>query len=465
MMRTRAADTTTKIGEPVLLQGWVHIRRDMGKIIFLDLRDASGLVQVVLAPDHPDAHAAAENVRAEYVVEITGTVVGRKKPNPNLPTGSVEVVAETFTVLNEAETPPFELTDDTRDVKEELRLTHRYLDLRTARLQKNLRHRATIANFCRRWLDGRGFVEVETPVLTKGTPEGAREYIIPSRLYPGQFYVLPQAPQQFKQLLMMSGIEKYYQFARCFRDEDERGDRQPEHTQLDMEMSFVTQEDIWQTIEGLFTAMLTALYPNKRVATSPWPRLTYDEAMTKFQSDKPDLRVNPNDPDELAFVWITDFPAFVKDDTGRLTFAHNPFTRPHDEDLPWLETNPLQVRSYQYDLVLNGTEIASGSIRNHRPELQEKIFQLLGHTSAEIEAQFGHFLRALRYGTPPHGGIAPGLDRLVMILENEPNIREVIAFPKTTDGKDLMMGAPSELPSEQLETVHIAFQKRKAKGK
>lgn len=465
MMRTLAIDTTGQVGKSVRLQGWVHIRRNMGKIIFLDIRDASGLVQVVVAPDQPKPHAVAQSIRAEYVVEVTGAVVERKRPNPNLPTGAVEIVAETLDILNEAETPPFELTDDTRDVKEELRLKHRYLDLRTARLQKNLRHRAAIANFCRHWLDRKGFVEVETPVLTKGTPEGAREYIIPSRLYPGQFYVLPQAPQQFKQLLMMSGIEKYYQFAKCFRDEDERGDRQPEHTQLDMEMSFVSETDVWQIIEELFSAMLNKLYPNKHSTASPWPRLTYDEAMVKYQSDKPDVRHDKNDQSELAFVWITDFPAFVKDETGALTFAHNPFTRPHDADLPLLDTDPLRVRSYQYDLVLNGTEIASGSIRNHRPELQEKIFQLLGHTSAEIEARFGHFLRALRYGTPPHGGIAPGLDRLVMILENEPNIREVIAFPKTTDAKDLLMGAPSELTKEQLAAVHIEVANKKTRGK
>ncbi len=457
MTRTLASDTVAKVGERVMLRGWVHIRRNMGKIIFLDLRDVSGLVQVVLAPDHPEAQAAAQAVRAEFVVEVTGTVVERKKSNPNLPTGLVEVMAEQFAVLNEADTPPFEVTGDTRDVKEELRLTYRYLDLRTERLQTNLRRRSAIANFCRQWLDTRGFVEVETPVLTKGTPEGAREYIVPSRLYPGKFYVLPQAPQQFKQLLMMSGIEKYYQFARCFRDEDERGDRQPEHTQLDLELSFVRAEDVWDLIEELFRAMVIELYPDKTVSASPWPRIHYDQAQKEHGSDKPDLRADPKDSNELAFVWITDFPAFVQGDDGRLTFAHNPFTRPHDEDLPLLDTDPLKVRSYQYDLVLNGTEIASGSIRNHRPELQKKIFEILGLTDEQIEARFGHFLRALRFGTPPHGGIAPGLDRLVMILQNEPNIREVIAFPKTTDAKDLLMGAPSELGPDQLDAVHIKF--------
>lgn len=464
MQRILAADTIQAVGQRVLLEGWVHVRRSLGKLIFIDLRDASGLVQVVFSPDQADAHRAAAALRAEFVVAIEGTVQQRVKSNPNLPTGLVEVVADRLTILNQAETPPFEVTSDTREVREELRLTYRYLDLRTERMQRNLRSRARIANFCRQWLDDRGFVEVETPILTTGTPEGAREYIVPSRLYPGKFYTLPQAPQQFKQLLMMSGIERYYQFARCFRDEDERGDRQPEHTQLDLEMSFVRAEDVWDLIEELFRAMVHALYGEKKLSSAPWPRLHYDEAMKEYQTDKPDLRFRKDYGDELAFCWITDFPAFEKNAEGKLTFAHNPFTRPHDEDLDLLETEPLAVRSYQYDLVLNGVEIASGSIRNHRADIQRKIFEILGYSAADIEARFGHFLRALRYGAPPHGGIAPGLDRIVMLLQNEPNIREVMAFPKTTDAKDLLMGAPAELPKEQLEAVHVTVRRPRSRG-
>lgn len=455
MTRTLASDTVTLVGQPALLKGWVHVRRNIGKIIFIDLRDRSGLVQVVFAPDQTETRAAAEALRSEFVVEIEGPVVARAKPNPNLPTGLVEVQAQRLTILNRAATPPFAVNGDTKDVKEELRLTYRYLDLRTERLQHNLRRRAAIANFCRRWLDERGFAEVETPILTQGTPEGAREYIVPSRLYPGKFYTLPQAPQQFKQLLMVAGLERYYQFAKCFRDEDERGDRQPEHTQLDLEMSFVTAADVWQMIEGLFTDLVRELYPDKKLTAGPWPRLTYDDVTAQHGSDKPDLRKQPDAPDELAFAWITDFPVFEQTAEGKLTFAHNPFSRPHDEHLPLLESDPLAARADQYDLVLNGVEIASGSIRNHDPTLQRKIFQLLGYSAAQIEQQFGHFLRALSYGAPPHGGIASGLDRLTMILQREPNIREVIAFPKTTDAKDRLMGAPSELPPERLEEVHI----------
>lgn len=457
--RTLAIETTNAVGKTVTLKGWVHVRRNLGKLIFIDLRDGSGIVQVVFSPDFPQAHTTADQLRAEFVIAVSGNVVERKKKNPNLPTGEVELVAEQLTILNASETPPFEVDADTKDVKEELRLEYRYLDLRSNRLQKNLRNRSRLAHFCRQWLDSRGFVEIETPVLTKDSPEGAREYVVPSRLYPGKFYSLPQAPQTFKQLLMVAGFEKYYQFARCYRDEDERGDRQPEHTQLDLEMSFVEPADVWQLMEELLTAMLTEVYPGKRIAQAPWPRMSYDEVMKKFKTDRPDLRKDSENADELAFCWITDFPLFEQAADGKLTFAHNPFTRPHDEDIPLLDTDPLQARSFQYDLVLNGVELASGSIRNHEAKLQRKIFSLLGNSEAQIEEKFGAFLKALTYGAPPHGGIAPGLDRLMMVLENEPNIREVMAFPKTTDAKDLMLGAPSELSDEQLKDVHIQVKK------
>ncbi len=453
-MRTMTKDTVTQIGKEITVAGWVHARRDMGKIVFIDLRDRSGLLQIVFAPGS-DAYETAKSLRPEWVVEVQGLIKERnvKQVNPKIPTGKVEMEARGLTVLNQSKTPPFELDKDTREINEEMRLTYRYLDIRAGRVLKNLDLRHCVVKFFRDYLSARDFIEIETPLLTKGTPEGAREFVVPSRLHPGKFYVLPQSPQQFKQLLMVAGVERYFQIARALRDEDQRGDRQAEHTQLDLEMSFVTQEEVWELIEGLMIAMVKTVTPEKHISVVPFPCIPYDEAMKKYKTDKPDLRKNKNDPNELAFAWIVDFPMFEKGDDGSVQPAHHPFCNIKEPEL--LDTDPMRAHAQQYDLVLNGYEIASGSIRIHERELQHKIFQLLKMGETEIEQRFGHMLRAFEYGAPPHGGIAPGIDRIVMILANEPNIREVIAFPKTGDARDLMMGAPSELPEKALKEAHI----------
>lgn len=453
-------DAVHKLGEEVLLKGWVYARRNMGKIIFIDLRDRSGIMQVVCA--NKDMVKTAETLRSEFVVAIRGSVKVRnpKQVNDKIPTGSVEVEAKEIIVLNPSKTAPFELDKDTREVGEETRLKYRYLDLRSERMSRNLELRHKVIKFFRDFLTSKGFLEVETPVLTKGTPEGAREFIVPSRLHPGSAYVLPQSPQQFKQLLMVAGVEKYFQVAKAFRDEDQRGDRQPEFTQLDIEMSFVEQEDILRLGEEMMNSLVESLNDQGEgfsITKKPWPRLTYAEAMKKYKTDKPDLRKDKNNPKELAFAWIVDFPMYERDAEGEIVAAHHPFTRPHPEDEHLLESDPLKVRAWSYDIVLNGYEISSGSIRIHNRDLQNKIFKILGLKQEEIDARFGHMLEAFEYGAPPHGGFAPGLDRLIMILANEPNIREVIAFPKTGDARDLMMGAPSTVSPRQLKDVHIKW--------
>jgi aspartyl-tRNA synthetase len=569
------------VGQEVILAGWVNRARDHGGLIFLDLRDREGVTQVVFNPDvSGTAHRVAAQARLEYVLQIRGEVHRRPAgmENPELNTGEIEVIAHFAQVLNPSQTPPFDVNKE-NSVDEALRLRYRYLDLRRPRMQRNmiLRHRAV--KFIRDYLDDRGFLEIETPLLIKSTPEGARDYVVPSRLYPGCFYALPQSPQQLKQLLMVAGFERYFQIARCLRDEDQRADRQPEHTQLDLEMSFVEQEDILTLVEDLFTQLVGEVTPHKRVL-SPFPRLTYDDAMARYGSDKPDLRYDLQlvdlspfvfesefrvfrdviagggqvkglsasgcgdysrsqadelaelaqaqgagglvtlavqadgslqgrgarllseaertaiveamaarpgdllcivagepavvartldvlrrefarrlglaDPELLAFAWIVDFPLLRWDEElGRWDAEHHPFTMPKTEDIRLLDVDPGAVRADCYDLVCNGLELASGSIRIHRREIQEKVFQRLGYGPEEIEARFGHLLRAFEYGAPPHGGIAPGIDRLTMVLADEPNIREVMAFPKSQSAMDLMMEAPSPISDEQLEELHI----------
>jgi aspartyl-tRNA synthetase len=459
MKKDYIIETKDKIGQEVRVAGWVHARRDMGKIIFIDLRDSSGLLQVVFLTSNKELLEKANLLRPEFAIAITGKVNERpeKMRNDKLPTGGIELTAETLEILNESETPPFEVDKDTSSINEELRMKYRYLDLRSERMKNNIMLRSRVVNFIRQWLLGRAFVEVETPILTKGTPEGAREFVVPSRQHPGKFYVLPQSPQQFKQLLMVSGLERYFQIPRCFRDEDQRGDRQPEFTQLDLEMSFVDkEEEVMGLIEELMIALVETVTPEKRLTSRPFPRMSYAEAMDKYGSDKPDLRKDKNDPDELSFLWVVDFPLFEHSDTeGRLVSAHHPFTAPKDEDMAMLDSDPGKVRAKAYDLVLNGYEVGGGSIRIHDRELQNRIFEILGLEKEEIHARFGHILEAFTYGAPPHGGIAPGIDRIVMVLANEPNIREVIAFPKTGDARDPMMGAPSDVPKSQLADVHI----------
>lgn len=475
-MRTLTKDAVNKIGEQVTLMGWVQTRRDHGKLIFIDLRDRWGMVQVVFSSSGSSPLAGedksggqalfakegrgellkeADRLRPEWVVKITGIVKERPggMENPELPTGKVEIEATGLEILAESKTPPFSLDTDGYEIGEEHRMEYRYLDLRRERMRKNLILRDRIISFIRQYLHARDFIEVETPILTKSTPEGARDYVVPARLYPGKFFALPQSPQQYKQLLMVAGLERYFQIARCFRDEDTRGDRQPEFTQLDIEMSFASQAEILALVEELFIKLAEEA-AGKKVFQKPFPRLTHKEATDRFGADKFDLRPSP-DPELMAFAWVVDFPLFEKTETQTITSSHHPFSAPRTEDIPWLDSDPLQVRAWQHDLVLNGYEIGGGSVRITDPELQKKIFTILGYSEKEVEEKFGHLLKAFSYGVPPHGGIALGIDRLVAVLQNEPSIREVIAFPKTGDARDLMMEAPSELDEKQLKELHL----------
>ncbi|MBU2613451.1 aspartate--tRNA ligase [Patescibacteria group bacterium] len=461
--RCMNAETVDRIGKDVTVKGWVHVRRDMGKLAFFDMRDRSGLVQVVLVPSEltERGREVMKDIRPEFCLAVTGVVQkrGAKQINPDLETGTVEVLAKDIEVLNPAKTLPFEI-EDTSGVNEELRLKYRYLDLRSPRMLKNLEMRARVIQSLRTYLVGQGFLEVETPTLIKGTPEGSREYMVPSRLHAGKFYVLPQSPQQFKQLLMVAGVEKYFQIARCYRDEDARSDRQMEFTQLDLEMSFVEQEDVLRLVEDMMVSMIKEVAPEKKLTFKKFPRIRYQDSMDQYGNDKPDLRKDKDDPDELAFCWVVDYPMFEMDADGKLTTAHHPFCMVNPEDEEYLESEPLKVRAWSYDLVLNGVELSSGSIRIHEPEMQRKIFDILGLTDEEIQAKFGHMIEAFTYGAPPHGGAAPGIDRLVMLLCNEqPNMREVIAFPKTGDARDPMMDAPSTIDPKRLKEVHIAVER------
>ena len=462
MERTPILNVKDLVGQSVNLYGWVATRRDHGKIIFIDLRDRSGIVQVVFTPSSKDYTIASE-LRSEWVLRIKGQVKARpdKMVNSEIETGKVEIEPEEMEVLNKSETPPFPLDTDGYEIGEESRMKYRYLDLRRHRMAKNLMARHKIVMFIRNWLSDKGFVEVETPILTKSTPEGARDYVVPSRLYSGNFYALPQSPQQYKQLLMVAGLEKYFQIARCFRDEDTRGDRQPEFTQLDMEMSFVEREDVMELNEKLLIDLIKKFYPEKEIQEIPFPRLTYKEAMEKYNTDRPDLRKDKNNPNLLAFCWIVDFPFFEKTDEGGWTFTHNPFSAPKTEYIDDLmdKKDINGILTSQFDVVLNGWEIGGGSIRNHKPDALEAVFEIMGFKKERIKENFGHMLEALGYGAPPHGGIAWGFDRLVALLNNEPNIREVISFPKTGDARDLMMGSPSELEKKQLKELHLKIEK------
>jgi aspartyl-tRNA synthetase len=584
--RTHKAGELRKshVGESVRLAGWVHRRRDHGGLIFIDLRDRWGITQVTFHPERAEVFARAEQLRPEWSISVEGEVVRRPEgnENPDLPTGAIEVQATGLTILNPSETPPFEIERD-RPVDETLRLKYRYLDLRRERMKEKILLRHRVVKLMRDYLDARDFVEIETPLMTASTPEGARDYLVPARLYPGQFYALPQSPQQFKQLLMVAGFERYFQIARALRDEDQRGDRQPEHTQLDLEMSYTTQDEVLELVEGLFTNIVEGL-TDKKLLAKPFPRLTYAEAMDRFGTDKPDIRFgleirdvsgiaansefkvfkgavdsggsvrgiavgglgaltrreiddltaiaatggarglahfrvqedglkspiakfiseeqqaelraavgaeegdwmffvadkNPVvfeslnrlrlhfrdrlglvDPDVLGMCWVTDFPLFEwNEEEGRIEPMHHMFTMPREKDLPLLDTEPLRVIGQLYDLVANGTELASGSIRIHRPDLQQKVFDVIGIGPEEAQRRFGTILTAFRYGAPPHGGIAPGVDRLVMLLADQPNIREVMAFPKTQAARDEMMDAPGPVSEEQLKELNISLRRR-----
>jgi len=469
MKRILIKDTIKYTGKKVKIYGWVNIRRDHGGIVFLDLRDISGIAQVVLKP------AMAGEIRPEWVISIEGAV--RERPermqNPKIPTGKIEIEAKKLEILSKAETPPFSIDTDGYEVSEEKRLKYRYLDLRRERMKRNLKTRQKVIHSMREFLIKEGFIEVETPILTKSTPEGARDFLVPARLQPGKFYALPQSPQQYKQLLMVAGLEKYFQIAKCFRDEDARANRQAEHTQLDIEMSFVEQEDILDLVEKLYTNLVRKIFTQKKITETPFPRISYKTAIEKYKSDKPDLRKNKNDSNELAFAFIVDFPLFTpqtEEDyfygSGSAKFApsHHMFTAPKKEDLPLLDSDPLKARSYQHDFVLNGQEIGGGSIRIHDTKVQNKIFDLIGFNEKQ-KKQFAQFLKAFEFGVPPHGGIAPGVDRFLSIALNEPNIREVMAFPKTGDNYDLMMESPSEVAEEQLKELNIKTLKPRPKKK
>jgi aspartyl-tRNA synthetase len=467
MERINILDTIKKTGEMVKVCGWVHSRRDHGKLIFIDLRDRSGLLQVVFPPQMSEQ---AGELRSEWVISIEGKVSERpeKMINKNLETGTVEMQAEKLEILNKAQTPPFALDTDGYEVGEDNRLKYRYLDIRRQRMKENLILRHKVNQFMSNFLSEKGFIEIETPILTKSTPEGARDYVVPSRIAQGNFYALPQSPQQYKQLLMVGGIEKYFQITRCFRDEDSRGDRQPEFTQLDIEMSFSTQEDILALIEELYTEIVKKLAPEKHISKISFPRLTYKEVMEKYKSDKPDLRKDKEDKNELAFAFVVDFPAFEwKESEKRWDAVHHPFTKaqnqknlPEKEFIKELSKNPDKFLAHQYDFVCNGYEIGGGSIREHNPRILEAAFEIMGNKKEDIKEKFGHLLEAFEYGVPPHGGIAAGIDRFLMILRNEPSIREVIAFPKTGDGRDLMMNAPSSIEKEQLKELGIEIKKK-----
>ena len=441
-------------GKEVVLCGWVGSRRDHGKLIFIDIRDRSGLTQVVFIPkEAPQAHKSAGDLRNEFVIRLKGKVNLRPKGtiNPKMPTGEIEILAQELEILNSSNNPPFEINDNL-ELGEEIRLKYRYLDLRRPRMLGNILLRHKLYQGIRTYLDAEGFIEVETPILTKSTPEGARDFLVPSRLSPGEFYALPQSPQLFKQLLMAGGIEKYFQIAKCFRDEDLRADRQPEFTQLDMEMSFIGEEDIFTISERLFFNIFKEL---KGIELKiPFGRLNHQEAVKNYGSDKPDLR---KEKEGFAFVWVVDFPLFkYNDQEKRWESEHHPFTAPNPQDLALLEGRDLSsIRSRSYDLVLNGQEIASGSIRIHNQDLQDKIFKILGLEPEDIKVKFGFLLEAFSYGAPPHGGIAFGLDRLLTILSGCASIREVIAFPKTQKGTCLMTGAPCEVSEKQLKELNL----------
>ncbi len=466
MQRTWNIDTVQNIGETVQLSGWVHRLRKMGdKLVFVDFRDATGLVQVVFyKPDLDDNTCAlVDQLKPEFVLELEGVVQerGKKQVNDDLATGAVEVGAKSLKILNTAQTPPFEVERDAINVDEKVRLKYRYLDLRTERMQKNIRLRSDWVQACREYLFKEKFVEIETPLLTKATPEGSRDFVVPSRLQPGKFFALPQSPQQYKQLLMTSGFERYFQVARALRDEDLRADRGFEHTQVDVEMSFMDRDEIMNMIEGMMIYSAEKL--GFTIKEKPFPRITYKESMEKYGDDKFDLRSEKEKEDGiLAYAWVIDFPFFEKDEkTGRWTFTHNPFSEP----LPQFKDDLLagknieNILASQYDLVCNGYESGGGSVRAHEAETLEATYKIMNYSDEEIKESIGHMLEAFKYGAPPHGGIGLGVERNLMNLTGESALREVVAFPMTSSGNTSVMDAPAKLGKETLDELKIEIKR------
>lgn len=464
MQRTLIKDLSQHTGEEVLFSGSVHVRRDHGKIVFFDMRDETGHVQVVFSNKNEELFNSIGNIRSEWVLSITGLVKARpeKLINADETNGSIEIEAVNIEILSEAQTPPFDPTADTSGIGEETRLKYRYIDLRSERMQKNIRLRSEWVRHCRDYLFGERFTEIETPLLTQSTPEGSRDFIIPSRHNPGTFYALPQSPQQYKQLLMASGFERYFQVARCVRDEDLRADRGFEFTQIDLEMAYVTQEDVMNTIEHMVTQAATAM--GYTIKETPFPRITYKEAMEKYGADKFDLRTEEDKANNvLAYAWVINFPFFEKTDDGKWTFTHNPFSMPAPEHLEWhmKGENIGDIMTQQYDLVCNGFESGGGSIRAHRPEILRATYKNMGYTDEQIEESVGHMLEAFSYGVPPHGGIALGVERNIMNLANETYLREVQPFPMTGRGKTSIMNAPTPATPEQLVELGLSVVKKK----
>ena len=463
MERTLIGKLSEHVGETITVKGWVAVRRDQGQMVFFDIRDMSGLVQSVALPKG-GAITTAKEVRTEDVVAVTGLV--KKRPEKNAQAGKqngdIELVVETIEVINPSKTLPFSISDDTGEINEETRLRYRYLDLRSARMQKNIRLRSTFVQACREYLFANDFTEIETPLLTESTPEGSRDFVVPSRLHPGNFYALPQSPQQYKQLLMVGGFERYFQIARAVRDEDLRADRGFEHSQIDIEMSFVEQEDVMRLVEEMVTSSVEKM--GYTIHTKPFPRFTYAEAIAKFGDDKFDLRT----PEEkgkgtLAYAWVYKFPFFEKTEGGKWTFTHNPFSMPIAEHVEQLlkKENLGEILTTQYDLVCNGYEAGGGSIRAHKPEILKTVYEIMGYSEAETEERIGHMLEAFTYGAPPHGGIALGVERIIMNLTGEEYLREVQAFPMTRGGQTSVMKAPKPLTPEQLIELGIKIEKKK----
>ena len=454
MKRDLASDIPKKEGKEVSLYGWVNKRRDHGKIIFLDLRDSSGIIQVVATPKNEKAYKVASKLGSEDVINVLGIVNPRPKSNINadIETGKVEVIAGQINLINKAEELPIPVEGDGRDIEEKARFKYRHLDLRRERLQKNLKVRHKFVKLIHEFLDSKEFTEIETPYLSQSTPEGARDFLVPSRLQKGKFYALAQSPQQYKQLLMIAGFERYYQLARAFRDEDLRADRQFEHTQVDIEMAFVEREDVMSLVEEMIIFSFEKL--GKKIAKKPFPVISFKEAKDKYNTDRPNLKEGE---DSLSFLWVIDFPLFEKTESGGYTFAHNPFASSKDEYVKDLmnKKNLDSLQSLQYDLVCNGEEVGGGSIRITDPAIQRQVFRIMGYTDSKIDEQFGHLLSAYNFGAPTHGGIALGLDRLVALVTGEDNIREVMAFPVASSGQTSVMNAPSKVDSKQLKELGI----------